>query len=60
MWSYLAPLFRLFLRFIASCAVVVSVFLLEKLFLGTELIGFAVFAVLGIHLLRVAKTDITL
>ncbi len=54
MWDYCLPLLRLFLRFVACSAVIVAVFLLEKLFLGTELIGFAVFAALGIYLVHAA------
>ena len=60
MWNDLKPLLGLVLRFLFCCAVIVSVFLVEKLVLGTQLIGFAVFAALAVYLVRAAGTHIRL
>lgn len=60
MWKNLKPLLGLVLRFLSCCVVIVSVFLVEKLVLGTRLVAFAVFAVLAVYLVRVAGRHIRL
>lgn len=60
MWTDLLALFRLVLRFLAYCAVIVATFLGERLLLGSEVIGFIVLTVLGAHLVHLAGRDIRL
>jgi len=60
MWTDLLPLLGLVLRFLAYCAVIVAVFLAERLLAGTEVVGFVVLVALGGHLVHVAGRDIRL
>lgn len=56
MWNNLKPLLGLVLRFLFCCAVTVAVVLVEKLVLGTRLMGFAVFAALAVYPARAPGT----
>ena len=60
MWNDLKPLIGLVLRFLFCCALIVAAFLVEKLVLGTQIIGSAVFAVLAVYLVRAADRHIRL
>lgn len=60
MWNDLKPLLGLVLRFLFCCALVVAAFLVEKLVLGSQIIGSVVFAALAVYLVRAAGRHIKL